>query len=74
MTQVLWPQDNHLIQKVESWGKREFCAIKRGRIKFLSRKGEKFVWDNGDLSDLKVTNEQPRLTDPGVADIPVEEM
>ena len=49
-------------------------AIKRGCIKFLNRKGEKFDWDNDDLSDLEVNSEQPKLTDPGVADIPVEDL
>ena len=74
MTPVPWPQNNHLIQKVESWGKQGLRAIKCGCIKFLNRKGEKIDWDNNNLSGLEVRDEQPRLTDPGVADIPVEEM
>ena len=37
----------------------------------LNRKGEKFDWDNDDLTDLEVVDEQPKLIDPGVADIPV---
>ena len=42
VTPVPWPEDNHLIQKVEAWGKQGVCAIKQGCIKFLNRKGEKF--------------------------------
>ena len=49
-------------------------AIKQGCIKFLNRKGEKFNWDNDNLSDLEVADKQSKLTDPGVADINVEEM
>ena len=71
MTQIPWPLDNILIRKVEAWGKKGARAIKRGRIKFLNRKGEKFDWDNDDLTDLEVVDEQPKLIDPGVADIPV---
>ena len=71
---VPWPEDGKLIRKVEEWGKRAVRAIKRGCIKFLNRNGERFDWDNDDLSDLEVNNEQPKLTDPGVADIPVEDV
>ena len=73
VTQVPWPLDNDLIRKVESWGKRSVRAIKRNRIDFLNRKGEKFDWDNDDLSDLEVTDEQPKMIDPGVADVPEED-
>ena len=59
-----------MIRKVEAWGKRSVHAIKRNRIDFLNRKGEKFDWDNVDLSDLEVTDEQPKMIDPGVADVP----
>jgi len=71
VTQIPWPLDNILIRKVEAWGKKGARAIKRGRIEFLNRKGEKFDWDNDDLTDLEVVDEQPKLIDPGVADIPV---
>ena len=70
VTQIPWPLNNDLIRKVESWGKRSVRAIKRNRIDFLNRKGEKFDWDNDDLSDLEVTDEQPKMIDPGVADVP----
>ena len=68
-----WPLDNHLIQKVESWGKKRARAIKRNCIEFLNRFDKKFDWQNGNLFDLEVVNEQPKVTDPGVADIPVED-
>ena len=48
-------------------------AIKRNCIDFLNRKGEKFDWDNDDLSDLELTDEQPKMIDPGVADVPEED-
>ena len=58
------------MKKVEAWGKKGACAIKKGCINFLNRNGEKFDWENDDLSELEVVNEQPKLVDPGVADIP----
>ena len=73
VTQIPWPLDNHLVQKVEAWGKKGARAIKRGCIEFLNRKKEKFDWENDDLSDLEVVEEQPKVTDPGVADIPEED-
>ena len=38
-----------------------------------NRKGEKFDWDDNDLSNLEVADEQPKMADPGVADIPEED-
>ena len=46
-------------------------VIKKSCIEFLDRKRKKFDWDNGNLSNVELVDEQPRLTDPGVADIPV---
>ena len=43
VTQIPWPRDHHLIQKVETWDKQGMCAIKQGCIRFLNRKGDKFV-------------------------------
>ena len=37
----------------------------------MNRNGEKFDWENDDLSNLEVVNEQPKLVDPGVAEIPL---
>ena len=71
VTQLPWPLDNRLVRKVEEWGKKGVKAIKRGCIDFLNRKGEKFDWDNDDLSELEVVSKQPKLMDPGVAEIPL---
>ena len=46
--------------------------FKRGCIDFLNRNGEKFDWENDDLSELEVVNEQPKLVDPGLAEIPLD--
>ena len=35
--------------------------IKKGCIEFLNRNGENFDWENDDLSELEVVNEQPKL-------------
>ena len=37
----------------------------------MNRTGEKFDWDNDDLSELEVVGEQPKLVDPGVAEVPL---
>ena len=71
LTQLPWPLDNKLVKKVEEWDKKEARAIKRGCIDFLNRNGEKFDWENDNLSELEVVNEQPKLVDPGVAEIPL---
>ena len=74
VTQLPWPQDNDLIRKVEAWGKKGACVIQRDSIEFRNRKGEKFDWENDDLPIyLEVANEQPKMTDPGVADIYVDD-
>ena len=66
MTQLPWPLDNRLVKKVEEWGKKGASAIKRGCIDFLNRNGEKFDWENDDISELEVVNEQPKLVQPGL--------
>ena len=50
-----------LIKKAERWGERGKASILKGRINFLNRNGEKFDWDNDDLSKIKVVKNQPIL-------------
>ena len=70
VTQLPWSLDNKLLKKIEHWGKKGASVIKRGCVDFLNRSGEKIDWENDDMSELKVVSEQPKLVDPGVADIP----
>ena len=42
---------------------------KKGCIKFLNRNGEIFYWENDGLSDLEVVSAQPKVVNPGVANI-----
>ena len=72
LTQLPCPLANRLVKKVEAWDKRGARVIKKGCIEFLNRNGENFDWENDDLSELEVVNKQPRLVDPGVADIPLD--
>ena len=67
VTQVPWPLDGYLLQKVEEWGRKGVRAIKKNRIDFLNRKGEKFDWDSDNISELEVVEDQPKLVDLGVA-------
>ena len=71
VTQLPWPLDNRLVKKVEEWGKKGASAINRGCIDFLNRNGGNFDLENDDLSELEVVYEQPKLVDPGVAEIPL---
>ena len=50
------------------------CAIKQGCFKSLNRRCKKLNWDNTNIWNLKAIDDQPSLTDPGVADIPEEEL
>ena len=61
VTQLPWPLDKHLVKKVEAWGKKGARATKKGCIEFLNRNGENIDWENDDLSELEVVNEQPKL-------------
>ena len=72
VTQFPWPLDNGLVKNVEELGKKGASAIKKGCIDFLNRNGEKFDSENDDLSDLEVVNEQPKLVDPGLSEVPLD--
>ena len=69
MTQLPWPLDNQLVKTVEERGKKGARAIKKDCIDVLNKNGERFDWEDDDLSELEVVNEQSKLVDPGVADI-----
>ena len=36
----------------------------RGKINFLNRNGEKFDWDNDNLDEIQVVDEEPKLVQP----------
>ena len=52
-------------------GEERGCSDKKGLYRVFNRRGEKFDWDNDDLSELEVVSEQPKLVDPGVAEAPL---
>ena len=66
VTQMTWPLNRRLLQKVEAWDRRGVQTIKHDRIDFLNRNGKKFDWNNNDLSELEVIDDQPKLVDPEV--------
>ena len=39
VTQIPWPLDNHVVRKVEAWGKKGARAIKRGCMCASKRTG-----------------------------------
>ena len=45
---MVWP--DRLLRKVNAWGKNSRNNILKGQIKFLNRKGDKFDWDNDNLT------------------------
>ena len=53
---------------MEKKGKK---AILKGQIKFLNQKGEKFDWDNDDLTEIEMADIEPKLVHPNyISEIP----
>ena len=48
--QMIWPE--RLLRKAITWGGKGKKAILKGQIKFLNQNGEKFDWDNDDLTEI----------------------
>ena len=46
---------------MEKKGKK---AILKGQIKFMNQKGEKFDWDNDDLTEIEMSDIEPKLVQP----------
>ena len=66
---MIWTE--RLLRKANEWGKKDNKAILKGQIKFLNRKGEKFDWDNDDLSEIEMAKKEPKLVQPNfIAEIP----
>ena len=60
-----------LLRKANAWGGTGKNAILKGQIKFLNRKGEKFDWDNEDLTEIEMADKEPKLVQPNfIAEIP----
>ena len=60
--QMIFPY--RLVRKANAWGKKGKNAILKGQIKFLNRKGEKFDWENDDLTETEMADKEPRLVQP----------
>ena len=62
---------DRLLTKANAWGKKGKNAILKGQIKFLNRKGEKFEWDNNNLTEINMADKEPNLVQPDfIAEIP----
>ena len=60
-----------LLRKANTWGKKVKKAILKGQIKFLNRKGEKFDWENEDLTEIEMADKETKLVHPNcIAEIP----
>ena len=57
--QIIWPK--RLLRKATALGEKDRNAILNGQIKFLNRKGEKFDWDNDDLTENEMADKEPKL-------------
>ena len=59
----------------EHVGEKDKKAILRGQTKFMNRKGEKFDWDNDDLTEIEMANKEPKLIQSNfIAEIPCIEV
>ena len=47
---MIYPE--RLLRKANAWGGKGKKAILKGQIKLLNRKGDKFDWDNNDLTKI----------------------
>ena len=71
--QMIWPE--RLLRKANAWGKKGKNAILKGQIKFLNRKGDKFDWENNDLTEIEMADKEPKLVQPNfIAKIPLIEV
>ena len=57
--QIIWPK--RLLRKATALGEKDRNAILNGQIKFLNQKGEKFDWDNDDLTENGMADKEPKL-------------
>ena len=66
---MIWSE--RLLRKANAWGKKGKKAILKGQIKFMNRKGEKFDWDNDNLTEINMAYKEQKLVQPDfIAEIP----
>ena len=63
--QIQWPDGT--IEMANAWGQKSKHIARKESITFLNRHHEPFNWENDDMSDLVVTNDQPKMIHPTIA-------
>ena len=67
--QIPWPDGT--IEMANTWGQKSKHIARKESITFLNRHHEPFDWENDDMSDLVVTNDQPKMIHPTItAELP----
>ena len=67
--QMIFPE--RLLRKSNELGGKGKKAVLKGRIKFLNQEGERFDWDNDDLTEIKMADKEPKLVQPNfISEIP----
>ena len=63
--QIPWPDGT--IEMANAWGRKSKHIARKESITFLNRRHEPFDWENDDMSDLVVTNDQPKMIHPTIS-------
>ena len=63
--QIPWPDS--LLKVASAWGRKSKKLAMKDSIQFLNRKGEKFDWDDDELSDLEVKTEPSKMIHPDIS-------
>ena len=61
------PWHDGTIEMANAWGRKSKHVARKELITFLNRRHEPFDWENDDMSDLVVTNDQPKMIHPTIA-------
>ena len=73
MKQIPWPDS--LLKVASAWGRKRKKLAMKDSVQFLNRKGEKFDWDDDELSDLEVKTEPSKMIHPDIsAELPGMEL
>ena len=66
---MIWLE--RVLRKANVLGEKGKKAILNGQIKFLNQEGERFDWDNDDLTEIKMADKEPKLVQPNfISEIP----
>ena len=63
--QIPWP--DRMLKVASEWGRKSKKLVMKDSVQFLNRKGEKFDWDNDEMSDLEVKTDPSKMIHPNIS-------